>query len=155
MVGFTRLGEAVPPEEFGISRFARSLKDCGYCFHEVIKREEDLIADGYDRDEIKAIPSYTMLTNPEELARDTVDEHMAAGGDEGINEVNRQIKITEHYVRMDYEGNNKPALYRVTTGGDQGEVLTRNGEPEIVQVDMPPFAAMLKAHRLSITLKRP
>jgi hypothetical protein len=134
--------EGVPPEEFGISRFARSLKDCGYCFHEVIKREEDLIADGYDRDEIKAIPSYTMLTNPEELARDTVDEHLTAGGDEGINEVNRQIKITEHYVRMDYEGNNKPALYRVTTGGDQGEVLTRNGEPEIVQVDMPPFAAM-------------
>jgi hypothetical protein len=134
--------QGVPPEEFGISRFARSLKDCGYCFHEVIKREEDLIADGYDRDEIKAIPSYTMLTNPEELARDTVDEHLAAGGDEGINEVNRQIKITEHYVRMDYEGNNKPALYRVTTGGDQGEVLTRDGEPEIVRVDAPPFAAM-------------
>ena len=134
--------QGVPPEEFGISRFARSLRDCGYCFHEVIKREEDLIADGYDRDEIKAIPSYTMLTNPEELARDTVDEHLAAGGDEGINEVNRQIKITEHYVRMDYEGNNRPALYRVTTGGDQGEVLTRNGEPEIVQVDVPPFAAM-------------
>jgi hypothetical protein len=134
--------EGVPPEEFGISRFARSLKDCGYCFHEVIKREEDLIADGYDRDEIKAIPTYSMLTNPEELARDTVDEHLSAGGDEGVNEVNRQIKITEHYVRMDYEGNNKPALYRVTTGGDQGEVLTRDGEPEIVRVDMPPFAAM-------------
>jgi hypothetical protein len=134
--------QGVPPEEFGISRFARSLRDCGYCFHEVIRREEDLIADGYDRDEIKAIPSYTMLTNPEELARDTVDEHLAAGGDEGINEVNRQIKITEHYVRMDYEGNNRPALYRVTTGGDQGDVLTRNGEPEIVQVDAPPFAAM-------------
>ena len=134
--------QGVPPEEFGISRFARSLRDCGYCFHEVIRREEDLIADGYDRDEIKAIPSYTMLSNPEELARDTVDEHMAAGGDEGINEANRQIKITEHYVRMDYEGNDKPALYRVTTGGEEGAVLTRNGEPEIVPVDAPPFAAM-------------
>jgi hypothetical protein len=134
--------QGVPPEEFGISRFARSLADCGYCFHEVIRREEDLIADGYDREEIKAIPTYTMLTNPEELARDTVDEHLAAGGDEGINEANRQIKLTEHYVRMDYEGNGKPALYRVTTGGDQGEVLTRDGEPEIVQVDMIPFAAM-------------
>jgi hypothetical protein len=134
--------QGVPPEEFGISRFARSLRDCGYCFHEVIRREEDLIADGYDRDEIKAIPSYTMPGNPEELARDTVDEHLAAGGDEGINEVNRQIKITEHYVRMDYEGNNKPALYRVTTGGEEGAVLTRHGEPEIVPVDAPPFAAM-------------
>jgi len=134
--------EGVPPEEFGISRFARSLSDCGYCFHEVIRREEDLIADGYDRDEIKAIPTYTMLSNPEELARDTVDEHLSAGGDEGINAANRQIKVTEHYVRMDYEGNNKPALYRVTTGGDEGGVLTRNGESEIVRVDMIPFAAM-------------
>jgi hypothetical protein len=134
--------QGVPPEEFGISRFARSLRDCGYCFHEVIRREEDLIADGYDADEIKAIPTYAMLSNPEEVARDTVDEHSATGGDEGINEVNRQIKITEHYVRMDYEGNNKPALYRVTTGGEQGEVLSRNGEPEIVRVDMIPFAAM-------------
>jgi hypothetical protein len=40
------------------------------------------------------------------------------------------------------KANHKPALYRVTTGGDQGEVLTRDGEPEIVQVDMLPFAAM-------------
>jgi hypothetical protein len=30
----------------------------------------------------------------------------------------------------------------LTTAGDQGEVLTRDGEPEIVQVDMVPFAAM-------------
>ena len=70
----------------------------------MIKREEDLIADGYDLDEIKAIPSYTMLTNPEELARDTVDEHMSGGGDDGMNDVNRMILVTEHYVRMDYAG---------------------------------------------------
>ena len=132
----------VPPEEFGISRFARNLQDCGYCFHEVIKRQEDLIADGYDVAQIKAIPSYTMLTNPEELARDTVDEHLSGGGDDAANENNRQIKVTEHYVRMDYEGNNKPALYRVTTGGDQGQVLERDGEDEIVQVDVIPFAAI-------------
>jgi hypothetical protein len=134
--------EGVPPEEFGISRFARSLRDCGYCFHEVIRREEDLIADGYDPDQIKAIPTYAMLTNPEELSRDTVDEHLAAGGDEGVNEANRQIKITEHYVRMDYEGNNKPALYMVVTGGDQGEILRRDGKEVIEQTDVIPFAAM-------------
>lgn len=132
----------VPPEEFGISRFARSIKDAGYLFHEVLRREEDLIAEGYDPDQIKAIPTYSMLTNPEELARDTVDEHLSSGGDEGINEANRQIKITEHYVRMDYEGNGKPALYMVTTGGDQGDVLDKDGKPCIEQVDDAPFAAM-------------
>ena len=45
--------QGVPPEEFGISRNARTLRDCDYCFHEVIKRAEDLIAEGYDRDEIE------------------------------------------------------------------------------------------------------
>jgi hypothetical protein len=134
--------EGVPPEEFGISRFARSLRDCGYCFHEVIRREEDLIADGYDAEQLKGIPSYTALTNPEELARDTVDEHLSAGGDQGMNEPNRQIKITEHYVRMDYEGDGKPALYRVTTGGDQGDILKLEDEDDIQRVDAIPFAAM-------------
>lgn len=132
----------VPPEEFGISRFARSIKEAGYCFHEVIRRHEDLIGEGYDADQVKAIPTYTMLTNPEELARDTVDEHLSGGGDGGINETNRQVKITEHYIRMDYEGNNKPALYMVTTGGDQGDVLRKDKKDCIEKVDEAPFAAM-------------
>src|SRR5262249_44822489 len=34
--------EGVPPEEFGIARRARSLRDADYCFHEVIKTEADL-----------------------------------------------------------------------------------------------------------------
>ena len=27
----------VPPEEFGIERGARSIRDCNYCFHEVVR----------------------------------------------------------------------------------------------------------------------
>ena len=134
--------EGVPPEEFGISGNARSLRDCGYCFHEVIRREEDLIADGFDPDQVRGLPSYTGLTNPEELARDTVDEHASGGGDDGLNDVNRMILVTEHYVRMDYAGNGKPALYRVTTGSEQGDILTRDGEPDITPQDVIPFAAM-------------
>ena len=43
---------------------------------------------------------------------------------------------------MDYEGDGKPALYRVTTGGDEGEVLKRDGEPDVIREDAIPFAAM-------------
>ena len=132
----------VPPEEFGIARNARSLRDCGYCFHEVLKRQEELLADGYDEAQINALPTYNMLQNPEELSRDTVDEHLAAGGDGGINDANRTLKITEHYIRLDYEQNGKIKLYRITTGGEQGEILKRDGEPEIIQEDFLPFAAM-------------
>src|SRR5262249_44222011 len=40
--------EGVPPEEFGIARNARTIRDCSYCFHEVVRREAELIAAGYD-----------------------------------------------------------------------------------------------------------
>jgi hypothetical protein len=43
---------------------------------------------------------------------------------------------------MDYEGNGKPCLYRVTTGGTQGEILKRDGKPDIEPFDAIPFAAM-------------
>ena len=135
--------EGVPPEEFGIARNARNIRDCGYCFHEVIRRETDLIAEGYDAEQIHKLPGRGERHTPEAIARDTVDE--ARGGarsGDSLNKANREIMVTEHYVRTDYEGEGKPALYRVTTGGDQGEILRRNGEEEIVRVDEIPFAAM-------------
>ena len=43
----------VPPEEFGIERGARSIRDCNYCFHEVVtKTEGQLIAEGFDAGQI-------------------------------------------------------------------------------------------------------
>src|SRR5262245_23929062 len=133
--------EGVPPEEFGIARHARGLCDCGYCFHEVLRREADLISAGYDPVQIRRLPSTTTIETREGRARDTVDENVTAASD-GLNKANREIKVTEHYVRMDYERNGKAALYRVTTGGDDNEILIRNGEEEIIEVDCIPFAAM-------------
>jgi hypothetical protein len=134
--------EAVPPEEFGIARNARNIRDAGYVFHDVLRRQEELIAQGYDAEHVKNLPSYAGLTNIETQARDTVEERRGSQGDEGINRANRLIKITEHYARMDYEGDGKPGLYRVTTGGEQGDVLIRDGAPDIVREDAVPFAAM-------------
>jgi len=133
--------EGVPPEEFGIERNARSLRDCGYCFHEVIRREADLIESGYDPVQVRRLPSARLLRTGETRSRDTVEESQDLAGD-GINKANREIKVTEHYVRMDYERDGKARLYRVTTGGDDDEVLVRNGEEEIIEVDVIPFAAM-------------
>src|SRR5262245_51152419 len=134
--------EAVPPEEFGIARNARSIRDAGYVFHDVLKRKEELIAQGYDAEQVEALPSWSALANVETQARDTVEERSGGQGDEGTNKANRLIKITEHYARMDYEGDGKAALYRVTTGSDQSDILIRDGEPDIVRADAIPFAAM-------------
>ena len=135
--------EAVPPEEFGIARRARNIKDANYCFHEVVTRTEgDLIADGYDKTQIKSLPSYAAIGTTEEQSRDTVDESTKSEGDESLNRAARPIRITEHYIRMDYEQDGKPALYMVVTGGEGGEILKKDGEPVIERIDYIPFAAM-------------
>src|SRR6266700_1426513 len=110
----------VPPEEFGIARGARSIRDCNYCFHEVVtKTEGQLIAEGFDAAQVKSLGDYTGNTEVETLARDTVDEHFSSDTG-GVNTATRLVRITEHYVRMDYEGEGRLCLYQVITGGDQG-----------------------------------
>jgi hypothetical protein len=130
----------VPPEEFGIERGARNIKDCNYCYHKVIKTQSQLIEQGYDAEQVRNLPSYRAITNPEELSRDTVDEETVAGDE--INKAARLVEIIENYVRMDYEGDGKARLYKVTTSGQNGNILKLDGKPDIVPFDAIPFAAM-------------
>jgi hypothetical protein len=136
--------EPVPPEEFGISRHARSIQDTTYCFHEIQKPQSELLDQGYDEDVIKKLPTYRASETGEQQARDTVDESRSSDGGDTINDAARLVTVTEHYVMLDYEGDGKARLYRVTTGGTeaQGDILTRDGEEDIVEVDMIPFAGM-------------
>src|SRR5947207_13547230 len=81
--------EGVPPEEFGIARNARNIRDCGYCFHEVTRREAELIAEGYDAEQIHKLPGRGERHTQESIARDTVDEaHGGARSGEGMNTPN-------------------------------------------------------------------
>jgi hypothetical protein len=133
--------EAVPPEEFGIAKRARNLRDTHYCYHEVIRNQADLIADGYDINQVKALQTYATPKTTESIARDTADE-TEFGGDPGMNEAMRPLRVTEHYVRMDYERNGKARLYSVTTGGEDGVILRRDGKAQVEEVDFIPFAVM-------------
>jgi hypothetical protein len=131
----------VPPEEFGIERGARSIRDCNYCFHEVVtKTESQLIAEGFDAEQIRSLGDYTGTSEIETLARDTVEEHFGAGGGD-VNKAARLVRITEHYVRMDYEGNDRAGLYQVITGGEVDEILRQDGRDCVTPFDVIPFAA--------------
>ena len=84
----------VPPEEFGIERGARNIRDCNYCFHEVVTRtESQLIAEGFDTEQIRSIGDYTGNTEIETLARDTVEEHFATGA----GDVNSAARLVRRY----------------------------------------------------------
>jgi hypothetical protein len=130
----------VPPEEFGIERGARNIRDCNYCFHEVVtKTEGQLVAEGFDEHQVRSLDDYTGNTEIETLARDTAQEHFGTITGES-NSAARLVRITEHYVRMDYEGNGRPCLYQVITGGDQSEILRKDGRECITPFDAIPFA---------------
>jgi len=129
----------VPPEEFGIERGARTIKDCNYCFHETNQSVGSLIQQGYDEAQVKGIASSTGAPNTEDLSRDTVDEEAPQA--DSLNEMARQVRVTEHYIRMDYEGKGKPCIYKVTTAGEGGDILKLKGKEDIERVDVYPFAA--------------
>jgi hypothetical protein len=85
----------VPPEEFGIERGARCIRDCNYCFHEVVtKTEAQLIAEGFDTTQVKSLNDYTGYVNIETLARDTADEHFGTSAG-GINSAARLVRVYE------------------------------------------------------------
>jgi hypothetical protein len=131
----------VPPEEFGIERNARSLRDCNYAFHQVWRTEAELIGLGYDEADVKDLPSDTSVKGEEQLSRDTIEERTNSG--DSANKAARRIRITEHYIRMNYEGEGKAKLYRVTTAGDEAVILKHPDEDdEAVEIDVMPFAAM-------------
>jgi len=131
----------VPPEEFGISKSARSIRESTYCFHETKKTQSDLILQGFDETQVKSLPTAAgMTTDQEQAARDTVSEESNPG--DTANKASRLILVTEHYVLMDYEDDGDPWLYKVTTGGGQLEVLKRDGKPDVEPVDVMPFASM-------------
>lgn len=135
----------VPPEEFGIERGARTIKDSNYCFHETQISVSSLIDSGFDPDQIKEIASSNPAPDTETLSRDTVDEDSPRS--DSLNQLARMVRVTEHYIRMDYEGNGKACIYKVTTAGENGVVLRRQKEEgegykdDIEQVDEYPFAA--------------
>lgn len=134
--------ENVPPEEFGISRNAKSVKDATYSFHETQCSVAKLIERGYDEDQVRTLPGETdFADNTEVRARDTVDESFAHNSDR-MNKGGNMVAVTEHYVRMDFDGKGEDCLYKIVTGGSSGDVLNKDGKPDIEKVDYAPFAAM-------------
>jgi len=128
----------VPPEEFGIERNARSVETSNYCYHEVVtKTEADLIAEGYDKDQVKALESYGVPQNYEQVARDSIYETSGVGAEHSASRI---VRFTEHYIRLDYEGTGRACLYQVVTGGEQGEILKKGGKECIEPFDVMPFA---------------
>lgn len=122
--------EALPPEEFLISRNARTLDDAAFKAHRTTKTVSDLISLGYDRDDIEAGASDDLDWNEERQARNPA----LNGWDDAMDPTMRQVLYVEAYVRADYDGDGIAELMKVCTVGPGYRVIHR--EP----ADDHPFA---------------
>ena len=115
---------AVPPEELILSRRARSFDDGNVIAHRQMATVADLIAMGYDQDEIEENLSSTDLdSNDEYLARQPLSTTF--GTDDAANPMMRRVLYVEAYSRVDYDGDGIAELRKVCCMGS-GYKVVRN-----------------------------
>ena len=115
---------AVPPEELVINRRARSFDDAGIIAHRQMATVDDLLAMGYELEEIEENISSTDLdSNDEYLARQPLSTTMGAG--DSLNPGQRRVLYVESYIRVDFDGDGIPELRKVCCMGS-GYTVVRN-----------------------------
>ena len=121
--------EAIPPEEVLISRHARNLESASYVAHRMIKSVSDLVAMGYDQEEVEQHAGYGgSAVDPEAFeeieARNPFDnmvypDRNDAGG--------KDVLYVEHYLFYDFDGDGIDERVRVCSIGNGLHVV--NVEP--------------------------
>ena len=115
---------AVPPEELILSRRARSFDDGNVIAHRQMTTVADLIAMGYDQEEIEENLSSTDLdSNDEYLARQPLSTTF--GTDDAANPMMRRVLYVEAYSRVDYDGDGIAELRKICCMGS-GYKVVRN-----------------------------
>ena len=115
---------AVPPEELILDRRARSFDDAGIIAHRQMATVSDLIAMGYDQEEIEENISSTDLdSNDEYLARQPLSTTMGAG--DSLNPMQRRVLYIEAYMRVDFDGDGVAELRKICCMGS-GYTMVRN-----------------------------
>ena len=132
--------EPVPPEEFGISRDARSpyVEDATFAYHRSRKSFSDLVEMGYDPALIRTLPANDDVETEEQLARRNLSDEEESL-DWSHEESMRMFWITECYVRADRDGDDIAELLKVTLAAGS---YTASGARllGIEEVDDMPFA---------------
>ena len=125
--------EAVPPEEFLISRESKDVETSDYVAHRRIITVSELISMGYSAEEVEDLASAhdDMNTNVERNTRNpALSNEMNARNDEAM----RKVLYVENYIRVDYDGDGIAELRKICTAGDGNKILSNT------PITMAPFA---------------
>jgi hypothetical protein len=136
----------VPPEEFLISRRARSIEEAAFVAHRIRKTASELIEMGYDRDLVDRLPG-AEDDDPtgERRERFDLDEEGGQAVADGPNRAMRETWITECYIKTDWDGDGIAERRKVTVGGSGQEIL--DNEPWDGPVPFISVTPILMPHR--------
>lgn len=127
----------VPPEEFLISRDAKSIQEARFCAHQVLRTISDLRASGYQNVDDLTSDDIQAALSQERIERITFNDE--TGWQSGANEVpgdpsQKQVWVTECYMKVDADGDGIAEWRKLTRAGNR---LLDNKE-----CDGPPFVSI-------------
>jgi hypothetical protein len=130
--------DCIPPEEFRISPFARSIEEAVYSAHAPSNvTRSDLVEMGYDRELVYGLPGWTSAGGEDGRRNARYHDENAGGTSPALGTPHASQEVVafrEEYIRVDYDGDGIAELRKVHRVGD---VILLN-EP----VDDNPFALL-------------
>lgn len=125
--------ENIPPEEFLISKRARSIADSPFVAHRQLVPRSDLIAMGFDPEIVDTLPSFNDLSfTDERLARYSRGEQ--PDEEASLDESMQEVEVYEAYLRTDYDGDGIAEMRQIFYAGN--ELLSN------VETDCCPFHSL-------------
>jgi hypothetical protein len=123
--------ENVPPEEFIISKKARTIKDSPFCAHRKLTTRSELIAMGFDADVVEDLPTYEDLEyTPERVARYSQGEQ-PMNQTSAIDKSMEEVEVFECYIHADYDDDGIAELRKVVYAGNE---ILENEEIDYVPI---------------------
>ena len=116
--------ESVPPEEFFVDRNAKRIEDSYVVAHRTEMRVGDLVAMGYDFDEVANLTGLN--------GNDTVSEYEDYARRGYYSDYNKEdvqdpsmrlVAVTEAYMRIDVDGTGIPMMHKFLMGGNDYKLL--------------------------------
>lgn len=127
---------AVPPEELVIDRRARSFEDAAIIAHRQMLTVADLIAMGYDEDEVRDnLTSNDLDSNEEFLARQPLNN--ITGNNNTTNPMMQRVLYVEAYSRVDYDQDGIPELRKICCMGSGYNIVRNLPASYVPFVDFP------------------
>lgn len=116
--------EAVPPEEFLIARETRDLDKASYVGHRSLKTMSELVAMGYDKEELEEYAGQgdTFVLNYEAQTRNPSIMSFMNHADNPDQSM-RRVLYVESYVRIDKDGDGIAELRKVCSLGNAHHIL--------------------------------